>query len=402
MTGQRDGYELRTATAADLDQVADLVAARGEPADALDLRLVVDDPSEGLESCLVVMDGGRVVSTATLLRETVRIGTVDLPAGQVELVATAEGHEGRGLVRALMDEAHRRSAARGDVLQVMVGIPYFYRQFGYGYAAPIPRRRRLEAEVPPADPAISVRQAGPDDIPAMARLQEAEQAGVDVAMPHSAGCWHWLVAREGSRQWVAERAGAVVATARVTPPDEDLVVAELAGDADGVRAIVGTAAASGEATVQERPFTAAGAVVEELVVPVAGPDALPDWYYVRVPDLAALVARLAPALVARLDAAGLAGERHDVLLSSWRSHVRFTIGPDGVEGVTGGGPEQAPVSKGGSGIPPDALGALLVGPDGALGLEERLPDAWLGRQRDLMAVLFPPQRADLLTYYLAI
>ena len=61
MTGLPEGYALRTADAADIDDVAELVAARGEPADALDLRLVVDDVTEGLESCLVVTAGGRVV-----------------------------------------------------------------------------------------------------------------------------------------------------------------------------------------------------------------------------------------------------------------------------------------------------------------------------------------------------
>ena len=78
------------------------------------------------------------MSTATLLRETVTIGDVDVPTGQVEMVATDPAYEGRGLVRTLMDEAHRRSTERGDLLQVMIGIPFFYRQFGYSYAMPIP------------------------------------------------------------------------------------------------------------------------------------------------------------------------------------------------------------------------------------------------------------------------
>jgi predicted acetyltransferase len=138
-----DGYELRVAIDSDVARVAELLAERGEAADAVDLRLVVEDPSEGLASCLVVARGDRVVSTATLLHETVRVGGVEVPAGQIELVATAADQEGRGLVRALVDEAHRRSAARGDLLQVMIGIPFFYRQFGYAYAIPIPRRRAL-------------------------------------------------------------------------------------------------------------------------------------------------------------------------------------------------------------------------------------------------------------------
>ena len=33
-------------------------------------------------------------------------------------------------------------------------------------------------------------------------------------------------------------------------------------------------------------------------------------------------------------------------------------------------------------------------------MEERVPDLHLGRQRELMGVLFPPQQADLLTFYL--
>ena len=44
----------------------------------------------------------------------------------------------------------------------------------------------------------------------------------------------------------------------------------------------------------------------------------------------------------------------------------------------------------------------LALPDGALGLEERLPDCWLGRQRDLMAALFPPMTSDVLTFYLPV
>ena len=149
------GYDLRVAVEADVEQVADLLAERGDAADAVDLRLVVEDPSEGLESCLVVAHGERIVSTATLLKETVRIGGVEIPTGQVELVATASDHEGRGLVRALIDEAHRRSAARGDLLQVMIGIPYFYRQFGYSYAIPIPRVRQLRPNAAVRNPAIT-------------------------------------------------------------------------------------------------------------------------------------------------------------------------------------------------------------------------------------------------------
>jgi len=89
-------------------------------------------------------------------------------------------------------------------------------------------------------------------------------------------------------------------------------------------------------------------------------------------------------------------------LSSWRSHVRFSIDDDVVTSVVAGGPEQAPISKGGSGVPPDALAPLLLGPFGAGGLESRHGDVVLGRQRELMEALFPPVSSDVMTFYLAL
>lgn len=399
-----DGLHLRAAERGDLEQVAELLVARGDPADAVDLRLVVGDPDEGLTACGVVVDGTRVVSTATLLRETVVIEDVPIPAGQVEMVATDPAYEGRGLVRALMDWAHERSAARSDLLQVMIGIPYFYRQFGYAYAMPIPLVRPVVADGPTADPAVVVRTATPDDITAMVRLQDEAQSCAGVRVPHSPACWRWLVVRDGSSQLVAERDGQVVATCRITPPDEGVTIAELAGEPGAAGALVAHARAlgSGEVGVVERSGTAAFEAIRPNLAPLEGPDAIPDWFYARVDRLGPLLQHLAPVFVRRLERAGLADRRHEVLLSSWRSHVRFSIGPDGMSEVISGGPEQGPVSKGGSGVPPDAIPALLLGPDGATGLEERLPDCWLGRQRELMSALFPPMTSDLLTFYLAV
>lgn len=88
------GLALRAARPADLDQIGALLVERGEEGDDVDHRLVVQDPDAGWESCAVVVDGDRVVSTATLLDETVRVDGVVLPAGQVELVATARTTRG--------------------------------------------------------------------------------------------------------------------------------------------------------------------------------------------------------------------------------------------------------------------------------------------------------------------
>jgi hypothetical protein len=414
-----DGLVLRTATPADLTQAAELVAARDEPEDGVDLHLVAS--TDGLDGIAVVVAGDRVVSTLTLLDEVVHVGgpgdipAVAVPAGQVELVATDRAYEGRGLVRALMAWGHARSRARGHLLQVMIGIPFFYRQFGYAYAMPIPPWQRL-ATVASAPSDVEVRRATLADVPAMDAMQAEVQGGADVWMPHSPSCWRWLVERDGSEQWLAVRAGTPVGVARVVPgdgPDDATLVAELAAaDDESASAIVARAAgASGGAStgsdagasdraaapVEVQRRVSSPAALDTLLAP---PEAPPEWYYGRVERLGPLLTHLAPVLQARLQAAGLGDRDHEVLLSSWRSHVRFAVGPSGFRLLAEGGPEQAPIHQGGSGVPPDALAPLLLGPHGAVGLQERLPDCLLGDQRELMAALFPPVTADLLTFYL--
>lgn len=395
---------LRTIRPDEIDQTSALLEERGEPADGEDLRLVLDDPDAGLPGTAVVVDGDRVVATASLLDERLDLCGHAVPAGQVELVATAASHEGRGLARALMQWCHDRSAARGQLAQVMIGIPNFYRRFGYAYAIPMARLHTLTGHVE-APQGVSVRRATQADIAVMAGLQAGEQRTADLRMPHSEGCWRWLVARSGSEQWVAERDGVVIAVARALP--EEGVLGELAAS-DPVGAVAALARAAEQARVaghalQVQPRGRGRA--HDAVAPFLDAGRRPEWYYARVPDLAALLEHLGPLLGARLRDSGLgvgAGDEHRVLLSTYAQQVRFAVGADGVSGMTRGGREQAPVSKGGSGLAAEDVPGLILGPYGALGLEERRPDCHLGSQRELMGALFPPVTSDLLTFYLPV
>jgi predicted N-acetyltransferase YhbS len=222
-----DGLTLRSATATDLPQAAALLAERGEPADAVDVDLVA--ASEGLDAVGVVVDGDRVVATATLLDETIHLGAVAIPAGQIELVATDAAYEGRGLASSLVGWAHERSRRRGHLLQVMIGIPYFYRRFGYEYVQPMPTWHPL-VEVPAPVPEVTVRRATPADLPHLARLQDDAQAHADLRLPHSTERWGWLLAHEATEVWVADRGGALVGMVRTLPPTEGAAAAELAVD----------------------------------------------------------------------------------------------------------------------------------------------------------------------------
>ncbi|MBG0817927.1 GNAT family N-acetyltransferase [Planomonospora sp. ID82291] len=394
------GLTLREARPADREQIGALLAERGEPVDALDHRLVVTDPDAGWPSCAVVVDGDRVVSTATLLDEELRIGGVRLPAGQVELVATDRGYEGRGLVRALMRWAHDRSAARGHVVQIMIGIPYFYRLFGYEYAIDIPPAMTVHTP-PPGGEASALRAARPADVPAMTALQEAAQQRFDVALPHSAACWRWLLAHEASSTWVVERAGAVVATGRTTPPGDEVVLAEGAAlDEAAARELlrgVTALAPGGRVRAVHRAGTVTAAAWREFLT--CEPREQAEQYYVRIPDAAALLDRLRPLLWQRLTAAGAERPGRDIVISTFGAHHRIPVRADGLGEVVTGGAMQGPGAVGGAGVAPDHLPALLFGPRGIEGLSRIRPDVYTG-EKELFQVLFPPLTADVLSYYL--
>ncbi|MFI7613795.1 GNAT family N-acetyltransferase [Nonomuraea terrae] len=395
-----DGLVLRQAQPADLDQIGTLLADRLDPADVLDHRLVVTDPDAGWPSCAVVVDGDRVVSTVTLLDEDVRIGGIHLPAGQVELVATDRAYEGRGLVRALMRWAHDRSAARGHVVQVMIGIPYFYRLFGYEYAIDIPPALTVHTP-PPGEATSGLRAARPADIPAMTALQEATQNRFDVAMPHSAACWRWLLAHEASTLWILEHAGTVVATGRTTPPGPEVLLAEAAAlDEAAARDLlrgVAALASEGKVRVVHRSGTVTAAAWQEFLD--HEPRKQAEQYYVRVPDVAVLLDRLRPLLWHRLTTAGIDRAGRDIVISTFGAHYRIPVHTDGLGEVVTGGAMQAPGALGGAAAAPDQVPALLFGPHGFEGLTRVRPDVY-ARDEELFQTLFPPLTADVLSYYL--
>jgi predicted N-acetyltransferase YhbS len=395
-----DGAVVRRARAADLPAMLELEADRESEDDAVDLRLVAETPG-GLESMAVVELDRRIVSMATLLDETLALGGTPLPAGQIEMVATARDAEGRGYVRALMHHLHELSARRGHVVQVMIGIPNFYRQFGYAYSIPMHPWATVDPTVGkerlPADTALRLTTATEADLADCRALQDEAQCGYDAVMPHSDDCWTWLVRHASSSQVLARDADRrPVALARMYDDGDGSVdLGEIASSTpDATAALLSHAAeAAGRAgtlRVNVRPH------VPALADHVRDVERA-DWYYVRIPDPAQLLRALSRVLLARLAAADR--PHGEALISFFRRHVRLAWAA-GTLRIESGGPLQAPVSAGGSGVPLDALGSMLFG-GGAESLEDRFPDAYLGRQADLMAQLFPPQRADLLTFYLA-
>ena len=92
---------------------------------------------------------GRIVSSLNLIPQTWTYEGLEFGVGRPELVGTEPEFRGRGLVRAQFEEIHKWGAERGDWMQAITGIPYFYRQFGYEMVLDLAGRRfGYEANVP--------------------------------------------------------------------------------------------------------------------------------------------------------------------------------------------------------------------------------------------------------------
>lgn len=135
----------------------------GHPTVTLDDIFVVVDPSQD----------DRIASATLLIPQTWRYENIPLSVGRPELVGTYPEYRGRGLVRALFEAVHERSAALSHQLQVITGIPHFYRQFGYTMAVDLGEHAAfpLQALADPAPdykPAFTLRPATEADIPQLA------------------------------------------------------------------------------------------------------------------------------------------------------------------------------------------------------------------------------------------
>ncbi|HMA34476.1 MAG TPA: GNAT family N-acetyltransferase, partial [Chloroflexia bacterium] len=141
----------------------DLMSGAHPTTRAADFTLVVDDHA-----------GGRIVSSLCLIAQTWAYAGIPFAVGRPELVSTAPAYRRRGLVRAQFAAIHARSAARGELVQAITGIPWYYRQFGYeltmahgGSCRWLPFR--IPA-APTAPPPYHLRRATAADLPLLERL----------------------------------------------------------------------------------------------------------------------------------------------------------------------------------------------------------------------------------------
>ncbi|HEY3284695.1 MAG TPA: GNAT family N-acetyltransferase [Armatimonadota bacterium] len=195
------GLLLRRATEADAEALARFnVEIHGEPVLGPWVRHLMagNSPDCRANDFTVVEDTRekRIVSSLMLFSQRWAYSGVLTETGQVGLVGTEPAYRRRGLVRAQMEVVHAWSAERGHLMQVIEGLPYFYRQFGYQMCCDLLAGREGDArqwcsQAPEGGEPYTLRPADEADIPLLVQLSAQADARTRLSIPRDAALWRY-------------------------------------------------------------------------------------------------------------------------------------------------------------------------------------------------------------------
>jgi hypothetical protein len=135
-----DGLIMRNACEADIPALLEHFRNVHGPSIIDELRTILERyPRFSWNDSFIIVkpDSGEVVSCVILLENAWTLGDILFPTVEMEAVGTLESYRYRGHMRLLNDAFEQRATELQPVVQAIAGIPYFYRKFGYEYAAPL-------------------------------------------------------------------------------------------------------------------------------------------------------------------------------------------------------------------------------------------------------------------------
>jgi len=153
------------------------------------------------EHTRIAVDGGRVVSAVAMAPRTIRFGHIHVPAMTVGPVGTHDRYRKLGYSSAAINDACDYMKNHGILLAYLLGIPDYYYRFGfYPYMARSSFKLNREAARKQSTPARP-RAMRAADLPDVARLYEAANAGRTCSSVRDAGLWKWLFG-PGRNTWL--------------------------------------------------------------------------------------------------------------------------------------------------------------------------------------------------------
>ena len=259
---------------------------------------------------------GELVCSLEIMAAPVRLARATLRTAGIANVFTEEGHRRRGYASALMAHAHDLLADAGYSTVALFGIPVFYGQFGY---ATIGCDFAIEIATSVAEQAIGshrLRSASTADLPAVAEIYNAVNAGLDGSVVRDPA--NWIGLRHGSTilgttgLWIAvDTSGEPVGYVALRDDSRKAEVID-AGFADSVVAPSLVAHAAAEAAKRQaatirfelHPEVGLGSYVRRMECKLESVRPLDSGYMLRILDQDAVLRNVQPTLRARAAACG--------------------------------------------------------------------------------------------------
>jgi GNAT superfamily N-acetyltransferase len=423
-----DGLVLRHGRTSDTEELAAFNAFifrnhdTGEPNEYLSWwtrDLIARHPTVRASDFTVVEDTRthKIVSSFVWISQRWSYGGIQFGVGRPEMVGTHPDYRNRGVIRAQFDVAHQWSTQRGELLQAITGIPYFYRQFGYemtmqlgagrsGYKPQVPALKKDQAEP------YMLRPTTLDDLPFIMDLYALRARRYLVDCVRDEMMWQFEVAGKSEKN-VTRGESRIIQTPEGRPvgvlgyagaqsgQTVSAQLYELKPDVSWVDvspSVIRYLWATGEANnVREKKDGLSEFRFElglEHPFYRAMKDHLPNAnrpyaWYIRVPDIVAFLRCIAPVLERNLAGSVAVGHTGELKLSAYRSGVKLVFDKGHISAIE---PWKPTADDGGNAaFPGYTFLQVLFGYRSLDELRDAFPDCWVGgnAMRALVDALFP-------------
>jgi hypothetical protein len=293
----------------------------------------------------------KIVSSLNLIAQTWSFDGIEFGVGRPELVGTDPEYRRRGLIREQFDVIHRWSAERGHKMQVITGIPYYYRQFGYemclnlggsriGYQPHVPKLKDDEEEPYTFRPAI------PDDIPFISDVYDYAIKRSLIACVRDDDIWQYDIfgkSEKTTANWViiestgAEPVGFCLHANEMWSPNIQVWGYELKSGVsylDVTPSLIRYLDATGRELAKEKEKIEYAGYSLGLGAEHPVYDTLPERmprignpyaWYIRIPDIPDFLKLIGPVFEKRLAESPAVGYAGDLKLNFYRSAIKLSF-----------------------------------------------------------------------------
>ena len=359
---------------------------------------------------------GDLVSSQCLIPQAWSYGGIPFSVGKPELIGTHPDYRMRGLTRVQLEIIHEWCAQRNLGVQVIYGIPWFYRRFGYEMALDLDGGRTAYRGIMPKlddgrEEPYRARSAKRRDLPFIADLYDSGRQRNLVSCVRNQALWRYELEGRTAGSYARKELFVIETTAgepvgflacsdrlwhgtlgvgalEIKPGVSWLQVVPTAlryltsvGEGYGVRD-----ARNGFESINLNLGTdhPAYAVASEWLPRVRQPYA----WYVRVPDVPAFLSCISPVLERRLAQSPAVGHSGELKISFYESGVRVALENGRV--TTVGSWQPADGDRGGVRFPGLTFLQLLFGYRSLEELDYAFADCSVSQEsRPLIEALFP-------------